>query len=363
MDISFVFSNAIKYRVARHVAFWVVMFAYQALVDFIVPTFFEGATYNVLKESLFYVMVYLPGQLLLVYCILYIVIPHYLIKGHYVSGVFLLICFCFLAGFTNELSYRFFTSGHFVLFPSDNKHSLGMHRMLGVAGCAACIKFMKFWYEKRYVNSILEKEKLNAELQSLKAQVHPHFLFNTLNNIYGVVENTSPQGSDMILRLSALLRYILYECNNPFIRLGQEFKIIHDYIALERARYSDTLDLQVELPGNADGYLIAPLLLLPLVENCFKHGTSRVLEHPWINIQASLKGSVLNIKLMNGKPDHVPADTGIEHGIGLTNVKKRLDLLYPGRHELKILPDEGMFVVALKIELEKASILTNGQAA
>ncbi len=133
---------------------------------------------------------------------------------------------------------------------------------------------------KRYVNSILEKEKLNAELQSLKAQVHPHFLFNTLNNIYGVVENTSPQGSDMILRLSALLRYILYECNNPFIRLGQEFKIIHDYIALERARYSDTLDLQVELPGNVDGCLIAPLLLLPLVENCFKHGTSRVLEHP-----------------------------------------------------------------------------------
>jgi hypothetical protein len=352
MNIPFVFSNDLKCRLARHAAFWLVMLTFQVLVDFIVPTFFEGAMYNALKEAFKLAIIYLPGQLVLVYGLLYFIIPEYLLKSRYLSVVFLLIMLCVFSGIANELSYRFFTRQSFIEFPLGGKHSLGMHRVLSVGGFAACIKFMKHWYEKEYRNSILEREKLQAELQTLKAQVHPHFLFNTLNNIYSITQNTSPEASDMLLRLSALLRYILYECNLPEVRLTQEFKIINDYISLETIRYGKSLDVNVQLPENenADNHLIAPLLLLPLIENCFKHGSSKMLDQPWINIQADLKENILNIKLMNSKPDYTGSESR-HAGIGLSNVKKRLDLLYADKYDLKILPEANIFVVMLKLEL------------
>ena len=209
---------------------------------------------------------------------------------------------------------------------------------------------MKYWYEKEYRNTVLQREKLDAELQSLKAQLHPHFLFNTLNNIYSITENTSPLGSDMIMRLSELLRYMLYECNHPFVTLSQECKMIEDYITLEKMRYRQ-LDCSVQLPQGTDHALIAPLLLLPLVENCFKHGTSQVLRQPWIKIQAELKAGILVVKLINGKPPSgTPAN--VADGIGLKNLKKRLELLYPGKHELSILAEEDVYIVNCKIDLQ-----------
>src|SRR5258706_11155604 len=320
MGTSFVFSNDIKFRLARHAAFWILMFIYQGGVDFLVPTLFEGARQNVLKESFQLVILYMPGQVILVYGLLYFIIPKFFLKSRYFSGILLLILFCVFSGLANEVSYRLLFNESFMLFSSSGKHSLGMHRVLGLAGVAACIRYMKYWYEKETLSTILEKEKVKAELQLLKAQVHPHFLFNTLNNIYSVTQNTSPDASDMILRLSDLLRYILYECNKPEVSLTQELKIIKDYISLESIRYSKNLDMHVRFPENTDRLLIAPLLLVPLVENCFKHGTSKVLDQPWINLQADLKENVLNFKLMYSKPDHV--ESGSAHnGIGLSTVR------------------------------------------
>src|SRR5258705_3334365 len=348
MDISFVFSNDIKFRLARHAAFWTVMFAYQGGVDFFVTSFVEGPRYNVLKEAFQLVFVYLPGQLVLVYGLLYFILPNYFLKSRYFSGILLLVLFCGLAGYANWLSNRFFFNEAMFLGAS---RSLGMHRILGVAGFAACIKFMKYYYEKKSISDLLEKEKLKAELQSLKAQIHPHFLFNTLNNIYSITQNISMEASDMIHRLSALLRYILYECSTREIRLSQEFKILNDYISLESIRYSKNLDLKIRLPENTDRLLIAPLLLLPWIENCFKHGASKMMDNSWINIQADVRENILNIKLINGKPDHVTSDQ-VHNGIGLSNVRKRLELLYPGKYDLKILPEADLYVVALRLELD-----------
>jgi LytS/YehU family sensor histidine kinase len=155
---------------------------------------------------------------------------------------------------------------------------------------------------------------------------------------------------------------MLYECNKPEVSLTQEFKIINDYVSLESIRYSKNLDVQIRLPERTDTLLIAPLLLVPLIENCFKHGTSNVLDQPWINIQADLKENILNIKLINSKPNHVES-VKAHHGIGLSNVRKRLELLYPGKYDLKILPEANLFVVALKLELHTLSPLqSNGQA-
>jgi hypothetical protein len=347
MDIPFVFSNELKFKVARHLAFWGVMFLYQFGVDFVVTALVEGPRYSVVKDALELVIIYLPGQLTLVYVLLYLILPNYFLKPRYFSGILLLILFCAIAGLLNWFSNRFFFNEPMFFGAS---RSLGMHRILGVAGFASCIKFVKYWYERESRNTILERENLKAELQSLKAQIHPHFLFNTLNNIYSITQDISLEASDMILRLSTLLRYILYECNKPEIRLTQEFKIINDYISLEGIRYGKNMDIKVSLPENTDRFLVAPLLLLPLVENCFKHGCSKMLDHSWINIQADLKENVLNVKLMNSKPDQ-DAHGKTHHGIGLVNLRKRLDLIYPRKYELKILPEADLYVVVLKLEL------------
>jgi LytS/YehU family sensor histidine kinase len=227
----------------------------------------------------------------------------------------------------------------------------GLRGAITIGGLAAAIKLMKYWYVKEQRNLQLQKENTEAQLQLLKAQVHPHFLFNTLNNIYSYSQNTSPVAAKMITGLSDLLRFILYEGSQRVVPLSKELKMIQDYISLEQIRYGNKLDVHLDLPEKTNDLYIAPLLLLPLVENCFKHGTSNMLEQPWISLQIILDKNEMRMKLINGKmcgQDNLQKKTGI----GISNVEKRLSLLYPGKHEFVITSDADVFVVNLKVELE-----------
>ncbi|RVT97235.1 two-component system sensor protein [Mucilaginibacter limnophilus] len=223
----------------------------------------------------------------------------------------------------------------------------GLRGSITVGGVAAAIKLMKCFYERQQAALLLEKEKANAELQMLKAQLHPHFLFNTLNNIYSFTQEVSEKASGMIMGLSQLLRYILYDCSMPLVPLEKELKMIGDYFALESARYDQSLDISVQMPKATDHW-ISPLMLLPFVENAFKHGASQVTEHPWISLTVLVINDELSMKLINGKP---VTSKNANPGIGITNVLKRLELLYPDRHELVINEEEEMYIVNLKIML------------
>jgi sensor histidine kinase YesM len=375
--LPFIFSNSRGWRLARHLSFWLVASLGLGLVGLgIRPLFGVEISPGAFKEHVLQPLLYLPGQVFLVYTLLYWVIPRYLLRSRYreaaLCTVLLVVVSGFIAAISDTLLHDPFyewimhrhlevvvEGGKILNIPLSQRMNLrqnlpfdflfALRATLNVAGFAAALKLAKYWYEKEYLNSLLQREKLDAELQSLKAQLHPHFLFNTLNNIYSVTENTSPLASGMLIRLSALLRYILYECNRPLVPLSQEFTLLRDYIDLERVRY-DSLELNLRLPGRTNGYSIAPLLLLPLVENCFKHGTSRMLEQPWVSIEAEVNDGRLGVKLINGK---LSGDDGeaFTEGIGLTNVRKRLDLLYPGKHELQILSEPGLFIVNLELEL------------
>jgi LytS/YehU family sensor histidine kinase len=184
----------------------------------------------------------------------------------------------------------------------------------------------------------------------LKAQLHPHFLFNTLNNIYSHTQQVSATASGMIMDLSVLLRYILYECNKPLICLDRELNMISDYLRLEKARYSNDLDLSVSLPDDTGELCIAPLLLLPFVENAFKHGAGNMIEDPWISLAIQLEENRLVMQLING---FASGSTDLPGGIGIANVRKRLEMLYPDRHELQITNEEDIFIVNLKIALHE----------
>jgi LytS/YehU family sensor histidine kinase len=194
------------------------------------------------------------------------------------------------------------------------------------------------------------KENMEAQLQLLRAQVHPHFLFNSLNNIYSQTKLESPKGSKMIMGLSDILRYILYEGQKSLVPLKQELMMVTEYIGLEKIRYGNKLDVYVMTPDKTDDLYIAPLLLLPFVENCFKHGASNVLQSPWIHLTAEAKGTAFTMKLMNGTAP-VKENGDNRTGIGIINVRQRLELLYKNKFDLQIREDEEVFVVDLKVEL------------
>jgi LytS/YehU family sensor histidine kinase len=188
-------------------------------------------------------------------------------------------------------------------------------------------------------------------MQLLKAQVHPHFLFNTLNNIYSFAIQKSTDTGNLVLKLSDTLKYMLNECDVPFVAVSKEIKMIYDYIGLEKVRYGSRLDLKIEMKGEYKNKLIVPLLLIPFIENCFKHGASKMLKHPWIKMLIIIKENDLFMEVSNNKPSAAVAPNS-KSGIGLKNVQKRLQLLYPQQHELVIKETEDEFSVKLKLPLE-----------
>lgn len=227
-----------------------------------------------------------------------------------------------------------------------------MQGALTGAALAVSFKLFKHYYVKNLRNLQLQKENTAAQMQLLTAQVHPHFLFNTLNNIYSQTQLESPKGSKMIMGLSDMLRYILYEGQKPLVPLSQELTMISEYINLEKIRYDNKLDVHELAPAKANNLHIAPLLLLPFIENCFKHGTSKMIERPWISLTIELKDTTLIMKLMNGKVQNKESGKA-NAGIGISNVRQRLELLYPSRYDLQVREEEEVFVVDLRVELIK----------
>jgi LytS/YehU family sensor histidine kinase len=184
----------------------------------------------------------------------------------------------------------------------------------------------------------------------LKSQIHPHFLFNTLNNIYSYSLNNHQEAALLVNKLKNTVHYMIHECNQAHVPLKNELKMIANYIELEKIRYGNRLSMQVELMESDKNYLIAPLLMIPFVENSFKHGVSQMLQYPWIVLRIHVEGDYLKFFLSNSKPVNSTGESG-RKGIGLNNVKKRLQILYPGKHSIHIGSDEESHTVAMEIQV------------
>ena len=198
----------------------------------------------------------------------------------------------------------------------------------------------------------LRAEKSEAELRALKSQIHPHFLFNTINNLYALARKKSNKTAPVALKLANLLRYVLYESAKPEVTLEQEIQNLRDFVELEQLRFdAGRLLVKMEMELDDPKHPITPLLLLPLVENAFKHGVSEQREEAWVNIFIFLKNNVLEVKIENSTaPDH--ADN--PQGIGLQNVRRQLELLYPQTSQLEIKNSETTFTALLKIEFARS---------
>jgi two-component system, LytTR family, sensor histidine kinase AlgZ len=200
------------------------------------------------------------------------------------------------------------------------------------------LRFAKDWFEFEARKKEVENEKLIAELNFLKAQINPHFLFNTLNNLYYLAFTQSPNTTEVIAKLSQMMRYMIYDSNHPLVPVSKELEYMQNYISLERLRLNNAIPIKFEVTGNVEHARIAPLIFITFLENAFKHGVSNNKPDAWVNISINMQGKNCVYTVENSK---VPATGEGKSGIGLQNVKRRLELSYPGNYELqqKDMPD------------------------
>jgi sensor histidine kinase YesM len=208
-------------------------------------------------------------------------------------------------------------------------------------------KYYKNWIKSRDISNEAERKRLATELQVLKGQLNPHFLFNTLNNLYSLALVKSDKTAVVITKMSDMFHYILYECNAIEVTVSKEIKLIEDYIELEQLRYSDRLSIQFVKEIDNMNYLIPPMLLYSFVENCFKHGSSPDPDLPWINISIRVRKNMLTFEVRNSIPRNTRGV--ITEGVGLLNSKRRLELIYPKNHQLTIRDGNNEFHVKLVI--------------
>ena len=336
-----------------HFLFW--------LFYIIFYTFQYGLFQMDLLNTFLYCLLSLPIVMSAVYFNIYFLIPKFLLIKKY--KLFFILFIVSAISFTLLLRLDTYFIVVPLLYPGEflkRYYTVGFFRIsyllshfvsiyMVVMG-AAFIKLLIQWYNSRQQNQQLARENLETELKFLKSQIHPHFLFNTLNNLYALTLKKSEKAPETVLKLSELLDFMLYDCNASKINLNKELQLVKNYIDLEKLRYDDALSVQFDVKGDPSKVEIAPLLILPLVENCFKHGISEQTDNSWIKISLDVNDSTLLLITENSKSNGTQEDTGgYKEGIGLENVKRRLQLLYPDSHKLEIIKEDNLHSVKLEL--------------
>jgi hypothetical protein len=360
----FVFSTEPAKRLARHSVFWIAWFLYFFVCNYLYqqPVSYGLKPYYVTLGSHSFLK---TGVVVLVsafasYSFIRALLPQF-INGQWIYATItalVLSLALFLAGFA--IYWYMFPWMDSVMGAGTPARvftrfwpavTIGLINPLKVVAVAGTIKYVKHWWLKNRESIQIEQEKINAEYQLLKAQVRPAFLLNALDSILVASETASPRAPKLLLKLSNLLSYLLYDCGEPLVPLQQEIEMIRDYVALENLRAKDLVDIEFNVEGDMEKKVIAPSLLLPIIEESLKQSNGDV-EQPWININISLEEDLFMMKLGSGIPGGEYAQRIT--GDALDNVKNRLTLMYPHMHELKVSTEPEMLIVLLKIHLMEA---------
>jgi two-component system, LytTR family, sensor kinase len=304
-------------------------------------------------------LAYLPNVLIFTYFITEYVIPR-LLSGNKLLIPSLVLILIILA----EPGFAYLIRSYFIEPYIYNDHRIYtlynyltailifVFGIVPIAGLKiASLLRSEYLHRQKVEHDKLEAElKLKeSELKLLKGQIEPHFLFNTLNNLYALALEKSDKIPDLVLRLSDMLSYITYECNSEKISLSKEIEFMNSYIELQKLRY-DTCKVSIRVSGNLSDKQIAPMILHTFIDNSFKHGVENDTSDPWIKIAITVKGNLLFFAIINSKKQ-ISNNAGKMPGIGINNAVKRLDLIYPGHHDLVINNSDKKFSVYLKLEL------------
>jgi len=286
---------------------------------------------------------------------IYYTVPAFLYKKKYVGFASLFIVGIIVAAtlrvpVATYLSEHYFAPGK----PAPAFPELFFNSLINIFIWTICLVAGKLMHDRirfqKYIDTI-EKEKMQNELDFLKAQFNPHFLFNSINSIYGNINKSNSTAREMLLTFSEMLRYQLYECNIGMISIEKEISYIRNYITLQQIRKPENLSVELHVSEDVGGISIAPLIFIAFIENSFKYVSNYENKPNEVKITLDRSNNHLFFKTFNTK-ESINGRKMIDHGgIGITNVKRRLELLYPGRHNLSIQSNEHSHEVMLNIEL------------
>lgn len=365
----FIFSDKRNHRLSRHIAFWLVWYIIAMTVQLNFPAYvnnylghqFLRSTNRLVTISFF------------CYVSIYLIIPRFIASGKFkqfllamlalmtVSYLFTFLWLYFMVNILHSENW-FNHSNTIIKWETFTFFFFGFYSNINFSGAfpTACImlavKYYKNWYKKQQEGEMLIQENAQAELQLLKAQVHPHFLFNTLNNIYSFSLKEPFVAAELVDKLTGMIDYMRTEGEKPLVSLEKEIQLITDYIGLEKVRYGERLEMKIQIIGDFKNKQIAPLLMIPFVENAFKHGAGKIRGKQWIHLLIESKNNQLVFELSNSK-ESSPAPLREKSGIGLSNVRKRLALLYPDNYKLDTIDEADTYAVKMKVLLYENSTI------
>lgn len=328
-----------------HFSFWLLLYFFLVLIDkWDYPRWFIMIRH--LVDLCFYIVI--------VYVNILYLIPSYLSKKKPIIYLIALVIFVALLSPIHVFSLLML----FKNSPENTDYILRNEEILTlinlfVALASTLYKILTDWLIHQNEKIALERQNLQSELKFLKSQINPHFFFNTLNNLYALTLKKSDLAPEIVLRLSEMMRYMLYESNEKKVPLEKEINYVKNYLELEKLRQGDRFDINFKLTGKLKDQKIAPLVFIPFLENSFKHGLDNQIKSGFVNIDLKLMDDSIELDIENSKPPKLPKkqDDKKSGGIGLENVKRRLKLLYPKKHKLEIIEKPHAFRVFLNIKL------------
>jgi sensor histidine kinase YesM len=358
---SFIFSEKKIHRLRRHVILWSLWWMYFTASYY----HYEQAGLQKIEFEPWNLPFFIKSILLLsvhvIACYLFTnyLMTRYLFKRRYVALVIqmlVLSCFILLTSYflhkavfplvNDVFNYKPVITNQNILWTSISSGILSAPKVISAA---VAVKLIKRWYLKQKEKERLEQEKLITDLQLLKAQIHPDFLFSSLNNICSLVRKKDvSRASSLLLKLADILSYMLYECENAVVSLEEEIRIIKDYLVLQNNIMDKRLDIDIAEKGEITGQMIAPLLLLPFIENSFAFMGDRKLETNWINLEFHVENTIFTMKLIHGKSTEYP---GAADQTAIVNATRRLDHFYSNHYQLKTTIEPEIMMTLLKITL------------
>ncbi|MEP7263616.1 MAG: histidine kinase [Bacteroidota bacterium] len=330
-----------------HSLFWSV-WLFRSFYDVFGPWGFQGA--------LLYIGVVLITQMPLVYFHLYFLVPKLLNKRYFIIYLLSAATCVTLYSYTNYYLLSRLPATWIPeimkLFIEKIKPNYDILEGVIVIILTYSLKYTLIAFITKNELLLLQKEKLQLELNALKSQVNPHFLFNTLNNLYSLTLKNSEKSSEVVLKLSDIMRYVLYQSDEFKVPLQKELEFIQNYVALQKIRYTENYIISFTVNGAVNGQTVAPLLLIDFIENAFKHGLDRRFNDGEVKIEINIFKTGFDFNVTNSKGHGEDGYINKTNGIGLNNIKRRLELMYPGNYQLDITDDNDNFEVNLKLQLQ-----------
>ena len=330
----------ISIRWLQHIVFWTLS-VYGIASYFSISNTFRSI--DLVYSGFFHLSLFV-----IVYINIRILIPYFLERSRYIFYFLLLLVLLGAAYATHELIFEIVIPllpiDYYIVSFIDPVVLITVFTIYLIL--SSLIKLSKSWFKVQK----LQQDKLTMELESLKFQVNPHFLLNSLNNIYGLALKKSDQAPEVILKLSNILKHMLYESGSDQISLSSEISYLEDYVTLQKLRVSDKVKIELKVSGSYEGLYIAPFLLINLIENSFKHGLGTDIDNPFALFDISVNNNSLGFMARNSKGDVKESNHG-SRGLGIKNVRRRLELLYPSKHSFKIVESDEEFTVKLSLDL------------